>query len=254
MIATAVSWYLWTLLMALVLLYYYWHYIFHRKHTSYCRCPYGLPPVQINISHSESRSKSNSESHSESHSRKVYKIAILGICGVGKSTLAKELARSLGLVYIELDHFGWQPGWKHVPLNEFQDSLKKELERVEEAIQKGQSNGWVIDGNWKGVRCVFVEEVTHFVWLDFAFPLVFCRLTARIFSRWWNQTPVCNGNVESLLSHFSSRDSLYYWLWTRFSLERLQEYKDHPAYKIHLINPNETKLLKNIIISNHYMT
>ena len=47
------------------------------------------------------------------------RVAIVGTPGGGKSTLADELARSLGLVRVELDALYHLPGWEETPVPEF---------------------------------------------------------------------------------------------------------------------------------------
>ena len=65
------------------------------------------------------------------------KILVIGSCGAGKSTLAKELSKKLNLPLIVLDQLYWNKNWERTP----RDVWRK---KVEELV-KGDS--WVIDGN-----------------------------------------------------------------------------------------------------------
>ena len=42
------------------------------------------------------------------------RIAVIGVTGSGKTTLAQNLAELLGLVHIELDAIHWGPNWDAV--------------------------------------------------------------------------------------------------------------------------------------------
>ena len=64
------------------------------------------------------------------------RIAVIGNSGGGKSTLARGLARKLGLPYHEIDALLWQPGWVLTPTDMFEAGHSKLL--------AGES--WIIDG------------------------------------------------------------------------------------------------------------
>ena len=55
------------------------------------------------------------------------RIAIVGNCGTGKSTLARQLAAKLELTHIELDALFHQPGWSPTPAAEFVAKLNEAL-------------------------------------------------------------------------------------------------------------------------------
>lgn len=67
---------------------------------------------------------------------------VLWISKNTQSTLGNWLAGQIGVPYIPLDHYCWQPGWKETPRNEFRDKVQTTLEQ--------NRNGWVIDGNYTG--------------------------------------------------------------------------------------------------------
>ncbi len=68
----------------------------------------------------------------------VQRIAILGCGGAGKSTLARALARPLGLPVVYLDRLFWEPGWQARPEGAARAAL-------DEAVQ---AERWVLDGNF----------------------------------------------------------------------------------------------------------
>jgi len=66
------------------------------------------------------------------------RVAIIGCCGAGKSTLAAQLAPALGLPLIHLDREYWQPGWVQTPREHW-------IPRHEQLIAEPT---WLIDGNY----------------------------------------------------------------------------------------------------------
>lgn len=64
------------------------------------------------------------------------RIAILGNSSGGKSTLARRLARELGLPRHEIDAFLWQPGWVLAPAEDY------EARHAEVLTQEA----WILDG------------------------------------------------------------------------------------------------------------
>ena len=85
------------------------------------------------------------------------KIAVLGTSGSGKTTVARELARGLGLPHVELDALFHGPGWTEPPIEEFR-------RRVAAATD---GSGWVVDGNYESsLGDLVLERADTVVWLD----------------------------------------------------------------------------------------
>jgi adenylate kinase family enzyme len=128
------------------------------------------------------------------------RISIIGTTGSGKTTLAAELARTLGSVHIELDALNWQPGWKAVPTDVFRRDVLTALEAPE----------WVTEGNYHSVRDIVWERADCIVWLNYRLWLILTRLIRRTATRVVTAEECCNGNRESLRMTFS-RDSILLW-------------------------------------------
>lgn len=143
------------------------------------------------------------------------RVVIVGVTSSGKSTLAEQLAKRLGLDCVDLDALHWEPGWREAPLDVFRD-------RVEKATQ---SEGWAIAGNYHIVRDIIWPKAEAVIWLDYPFLLVLWQLTRRTFTRWWSQELLWGTNRESLWQHFKfwSDDSLYHWLFKTYR-RRKREY------------------------------
>jgi adenylate kinase family enzyme len=68
----------------------------------------------------------------------VRRVVVIGVAGVGKSTVARTLGERLGVRHVELDSMFWQAGWVKLGQEEFE-------ERVREATA---ADGWIVDGNY----------------------------------------------------------------------------------------------------------
>ena len=78
--------------------------------------------------------------------------------GVGKSTLARQLADQHDLDFVELDSIFHQANWTQLPQDDFQSELRERLE----------AGRWVVDGTYIDPvgREVVAPEVDTVIWLD----------------------------------------------------------------------------------------
>jgi adenylate kinase family enzyme len=130
------------------------------------------------------------------------KVAVVGVSGNGKTTLARSLAAKLGVPYVELDRLNHLPGWQEAPLEEFRAA-------VEEAMS---TDGWVLDGSYEHrVGTLVYERADTVVWLDQPLPLVLWRLLRRTVSDVRTQRDLFNGNRQTWRYAFFVRDSLFSW-------------------------------------------
>jgi adenylate kinase family enzyme len=143
------------------------------------------------------------------------RIVVVGTTSSGKSTLAKHLADTFGLDFIELDALHWEPNWQHVSDDVFR-------ERVEKATQ---AESWAAAGNYRVTRDLLWGRAEAIVWLDYPLLFIFNRLWHRTWRRWWTQEELWNGNRERLWWHFKiwSDESLFHWLFKTY-WRRQREY------------------------------
>lgn len=64
------------------------------------------------------------------------RIAVIGNAGGGKSTLARQLATSRDISYVEVDSLLWQPGWQPADPKDYADAHDRAI----------SAPSWVIDG------------------------------------------------------------------------------------------------------------
>jgi len=153
------------------------------------------------------------------HSR----IVVLGTSCCGKTTLCRELARSMGRPHIELDQLYWGPQW--TPRADFE-------ERVELAIAAEQ---WIADGNYSKVRAAIWTRATALIWLNYSFPIVLWRALRRTCIRIATRQELFAGNRESILQSFFHHDGIPWWVVRTFHRRQreLRQLFKQPEY-LHL--------------------
>lgn len=129
------------------------------------------------------------------------RIAVIGVTGSGKTTLAGQLAAGLNLTHVELDALHWGPNWTTEPVETFRQKVAQAL----------AADAWVTDGNYSKVRDIIWERADTIVWLDYSLPLILWRLLLRGVRRAYSQEPLWNDNRETWRGLFFSRDSLFLW-------------------------------------------
>jgi adenylate kinase family enzyme len=133
------------------------------------------------------------------------RVNIKGTSGSGKTTFAQELARRLGVPYVELDALHHGPNWSEPTDEEFRA-------RVREAMDAAP-RGWVIDGNYESkLGDTVIGETDTIVWLDLPLRLKLGRLWRRTSDRIRDDVELWNGNKENWRNAFWGRESLFAWM------------------------------------------
>jgi adenylate kinase family enzyme len=130
----------------------------------------------------------------------VQKVVVMASAsGNGKTTLGRELARRLGVPFVEMDALVHGPGWVETPTEELRA-------RVEQIVA---SDGWVIDGPYRGkLGDLVLEAADVVVWLDLPIRIWLPRLIRRTGRRIRGREELWYGNEETLASAMWGRDSL----------------------------------------------
>ena len=133
------------------------------------------------------------------------RIVVKGTSGDGKSTLAAELARRLGLAYVELDALHHGPDWSEPTAEEFRARVRRAMAAAPE--------GWVIDGNDDGkLGGTVVAAADAIVWLDPPLGVKLRRLWHRTTRRIREGVVLWSGNRETWRGAFVGRDALVVWM------------------------------------------
>ncbi len=145
------------------------------------------------------------------------KVAVIAsTSGNGKTTVGRELARRLGVTFVELDALVHGPGWQETP----DDELRRLLEPVLAA------DGWVVDGGyWGKIGDLVIGQADLVLWLDLPLRVWFPRLVRRTARRIRGHEELWNGNRETVRGALWGREALLpYALRAHFRHRR-----DYPA-------------------------
>ncbi|MBE9043018.1 DNA topology modulation protein [Pleurocapsales cyanobacterium LEGE 10410] len=99
----------------------------------------------------------------------MQRVAVIGTCGAGKSTLARSLGQNLDLPVIHLDAYYWQPGWQETDPDTWQE--------IHRELIKGDR--WIIDGNYGNTMDIRLAAADTIIWLDFNRYLCLWRVFQR---------------------------------------------------------------------------
>lgn len=97
------------------------------------------------------------------------RIAIIGCCGAGKSTLSRKLHKVTGLPLFHLDQYFWNPNWVETEKPKWA-GIVNELASKEE---------WIIDGNYGGTMEVRLQKSDVIILLKYNTFLCLYRVIKR---------------------------------------------------------------------------
>jgi adenylate kinase family enzyme len=143
------------------------------------------------------------------------RVSLVGAPGAGKTTVARRLAASLGVPFVELDAIFHQVDWGELSREAFRT-------RVTEAVS---AEGWVVDGNYSAVRDLVWQRADTVVWLDLPRRVVVRRVAVRTLRRALTRKPLWNGNREPLTNFYrwDPQKNIIRWAWVMYP-EYVQRY------------------------------
>ena len=100
----------------------------------------------------------------------MQRIAVIGVCGAGKSTLSSALGSLTGLPVYYLDQLYWKPGWI--------ESEKEEFRKRVASI--ADTDCWIMDGNYSSTFDLRFSRADTIIYLDFARHIALYRAVTRI--------------------------------------------------------------------------
>ena len=178
--------------------------------------------------------------------RPALRIAIIGISGCGKTTLAQQLSEQYAIQYFKIDEMYWQENW----------TLRKSEKFCELVAAAIATDRWVIDGHGASAKMMIWQRATHIIWLNYPFVRVFSQLLRRTIRKAWTREVIFSGNRESLRQSFFSKDSILLYMLQNFSAKRrelrgyLDEYSELQVKVIGLDTPVSLEFLLQKLAPN----
>jgi adenylate kinase family enzyme len=164
----------------------------------------------------------------------VGKVAVIASAsGNGKTTLGRELARRLGVEFVELDALVHGPNWVETP----NDELRTLVEPIV------ASDGWVIDGVYRSkLGDLVLRHADVVVWLDQPIRVWLPRLIRRTHRRVRGRELLWNDNRETWRAALIGRQSLFVWA-IRMHFRRRSIYAEQLAAfpVVRLCSPREVE-------------
>ena len=174
------------------------------------------------------------------------RILIYGVCGSGKTTIARRLGELTGLPWHEADQLTWDPGWVMVP-----DDVQRE--RIAEICANDE---WILDTAYAKWIEFPMSRVELIIGLDYSRSRTFWQLLRRTIARSIDKKLVCNGNVETLKGMLS-RESILIWHSKSFARKRARMRNWHSSQtKFEVIlfkNPKELDRWLTDLVVEHVL-
>ncbi|MGV9194308.1 toxin [Microbacterium sp. MC2] len=143
------------------------------------------------------------------------RIRIVGTSGSGKTHLASQAARTLGVAHLELDSVFWDAGW-----------TRRDPDQAREIVRRfaaGNPDGWVADGNWTSLLAGLLDPGTAggadaMVWIDHPRRVVMWRVITRTLRRGIHHEELWHGNRERPSSwlRWDPEENIVRWAWTSY--------------------------------------
>jgi adenylate kinase family enzyme len=152
----------------------------------------------------------------------VQRIAVVGPVGAGKSSLAGELGRRLGIRVLHLDTLFWKPGWVPTPPDEWEAIQRREL----------GAPPWIADAQYDDVLPDWFEQADTVVFLDVSPLVCLWRVGRRRFDRDSGATPA--GTEPAALHRSLAKFARNQWGYrTKVRRELLAELgRDRPGRRV----------------------
>ena len=136
------------------------------------------------------------------YNRRMRRILVAGVSGVGKTTLATRISQATGIPHTEIDALQHGENW--TPRETFRDDVERFT----------RASAWITEWQYREVRPLLAERADTLVWLDLPTPLVMSRVIRRTFRRRLRREELWNGNIESpLWTFFTEPDHIIRWAW-----------------------------------------
>jgi adenylate kinase family enzyme len=165
----------------------------------------------------------------------MYKIAIIGSPGAGKTTLAKKLKPIFNIKVYHLDRHLWKRDWRTITGESRIDILQNFV----------REKHWIIEGTYLRSSVPRLNEADFIIFLDISPLLCFWRVTKRHHEYYGKSRRDIPEGCTDKLNLLRMWKALAFWFKDRRKLEKLLD--KYPPEKI--IRLSSSKMVKDFLTS-----
>ncbi len=173
----------------------------------------------------------------------MQKVMVLGCCGAGKSTFARQLHSITELELVHLDQYYWKANWQETPKHEWENIVQ----------HLAQKSHWIIDGNYSSTIDIRIQEADTIIYLDYPTWKCLWRVLRRIYKYRGIVRPDmpqgCNERFDWEFIHYVATFNLTRRKYILQKLKKAQ--KDKKNIKILTTDKEVNQYLDNI---QHYFS
>lgn len=163
------------------------------------------------------------------------RVLVIGSCGAGKSTFARQLHEMTGLPLIPLDRHYWKPGWVESEKDVWHETVRELIGRDE----------WIIDGNYGGTMEMRLKRADTVIWLDLPRHICLYRVLKRTYSYSGRRRPdMAEGCAERIELPFLK----YVWNFRRDKNPLLEKRLAEVAGKITKVRLTSTRAVSDFFL------
>jgi adenylate kinase family enzyme len=155
------------------------------------------------------------------------RVLVAGPAGSGKTTMCATVAKSWGLLQVELDALHHGPNWE--PRTEFEADVRAFVSQPR----------WVTEWQYTSrLGSLLIDHADLVVWLDHPRRLVMRQVVMRTLRRRLRGEELWNGNHEApLRTVFTDRDHIVRWAWQTYhhpgqKIRELLDERDFPVVRL----------------------
>lgn len=156
--------------------------------------------------------------------KSINKISIIGGSGTGKTTLANNLSRELGLPVCHMDGLNYSKNWK----------INNQEERDKIIMEKTKEPRWIMDGTYTSTLEKRLEASDFIIYLDYSSFAQLRGAVGRYLKNPGKEKPEIPGCKEQMTFSF------LFWVLRWRSLKRKQIVEI-----VNKLDPNKVVILKN---------
>jgi adenylate kinase family enzyme len=148
------------------------------------------------------------------------RIAVVGPCCSGKSTVANQISGATGILSYDIDAYMYDNNWRFRAVEDFSKAISSIV----------VTDKWIIHGNSRHVQEIIWARATLIIWLDFSLDILIWRVLRRTLIRIITARSFSGGKRESLGRVLFSTESILLRCLSSYRLWRAEYERVYPEW------------------------